>query len=102
MEKYRDIDEDELLKKLTEEELQRLEDELEELDPDVGHTHTHTHIYIYIYMYVYVSIYTRTVQYINTHIMHNTHTVHTHRVKSWLTFISSFLRVTSQMSTIEK
>ncbi|KAK2815923.1 hypothetical protein Q5P01_026390 [Channa striata] len=34
MEKYRDIDEDELLKKLTEEELQRLEDELEELDPD--------------------------------------------------------------------
>lgn len=36
MEKYRDIDEDELLKKLTEEELQRLEDELEELDPDVS------------------------------------------------------------------
>lgn len=34
MEKYRDIDEDELLKKLSEEELQRLEDELEELDPD--------------------------------------------------------------------
>ncbi|XP_036372840.1 tropomodulin-1-like isoform X2 [Megalops cyprinoides] len=34
MEKYRDVDEDELLKKLTEEELQRLEDELEELDPD--------------------------------------------------------------------
>ncbi|CAL8333178.1 unnamed protein product [Lota lota] len=34
MEKYRDIDEDDLLKKLTEEELQRLEDELEELDPD--------------------------------------------------------------------
>lgn len=36
MEKYRDIDEDELLKKLSEEELQRLEDELEELDPDVS------------------------------------------------------------------
>ena len=35
MEKYRDIDEDDLLKKLTEEELQRLENELEELDPDV-------------------------------------------------------------------
>lgn len=34
MEKYRDVDEDELLQKLTEEELQRLEDELEELDPD--------------------------------------------------------------------
>nr|XP_020474113.1 tropomodulin-1 [Monopterus albus] len=34
MEKYRDVDEDELLKKLSEEELQRLEDELEELDPD--------------------------------------------------------------------
>uniref|UniRef100_A0A672JL14 Tropomodulin 1 n=1 Tax=Salarias fasciatus TaxID=181472 RepID=A0A672JL14_SALFA len=34
MEKYRDIDEDELLKKLSEEELQRLEDELDELDPD--------------------------------------------------------------------
>ncbi len=36
MEKYRDIDEDELLQKLSEEELQRLEDELEELDPDVS------------------------------------------------------------------
>lgn len=36
MEKYRDIDEDELLTKLSEEELQRLEDELEELDPDVS------------------------------------------------------------------
>ncbi|KAI1887782.1 hypothetical protein AGOR_G00193910 [Albula goreensis] len=34
MEKYRDVDEDELLKKLSEEELQMLEDELEELDPD--------------------------------------------------------------------
>uniref|UniRef100_A0AAY4CZX4 Tropomodulin 1 n=2 Tax=Denticeps clupeoides TaxID=299321 RepID=A0AAY4CZX4_9TELE len=34
MEKYRDVDEDELLKKLSEEELRRLEDELEELDPD--------------------------------------------------------------------
>lgn len=39
MEKYRDIDEDELLKKLSEEELQRLEDELEELDPDVSWEH---------------------------------------------------------------
>lgn len=36
MEKYRDVDEDELLQKLSEEELQRLEDELEELDPDVS------------------------------------------------------------------
>lgn len=36
MDKYRDVDEDELLKKLSEEELQRLEDELEELDPDVS------------------------------------------------------------------
>ncbi|XP_077574618.1 tropomodulin-1 isoform X2 [Stigmatopora nigra] len=34
MDKYKDIDEDELLMKLSEEELQRLEDELEELDPD--------------------------------------------------------------------
>ncbi|XP_012686770.1 tropomodulin-1 isoform X2 [Clupea harengus] len=34
MEKYRDVDEDELLKKLSEEELERLEDELQELDPD--------------------------------------------------------------------
>lgn len=36
MEKYRDVDEDELLQKLSEEELRRLEDELEELDPDVS------------------------------------------------------------------
>ncbi|TSN95673.1 Tropomodulin-1 [Bagarius yarrelli] len=34
MEKYRDVDEDELLQKLSEEELRKLEDELEELDPD--------------------------------------------------------------------
>uniref|UniRef100_W5N004 Tropomodulin 1 n=2 Tax=Lepisosteus oculatus TaxID=7918 RepID=W5N004_LEPOC len=34
LEKYRDVDEDEILKKLSEEELRRLEDELEELDPD--------------------------------------------------------------------
>ncbi|KAM6972059.1 tropomodulin-1 isoform 2-T3 [Aplochiton taeniatus] len=34
MDKYRDVDEDELLKKLTDDELRRLEDELEELDPD--------------------------------------------------------------------
>ncbi|XP_018615032.1 tropomodulin-1-like isoform X3 [Scleropages formosus] len=32
--KYRDVDEDELLKKLSEVELQKLQDELEELDPD--------------------------------------------------------------------
>lgn len=36
MEKYRDVDEDELLQNLSEEELRRLEDELEELDPDVS------------------------------------------------------------------
>lgn len=36
MDKYRDVDEDELLTKLSEEELKRLEDELEELDPDVS------------------------------------------------------------------
>ncbi len=36
MDKYRDVDEDELLLKLSEEELRRLEDELEELDPDVS------------------------------------------------------------------
>ncbi|KAM4810029.1 tropomodulin-1 isoform 1-T1 [Rhinophrynus dorsalis] len=34
LEKYRDVDEDELLNKLTEEELRALEGELEELDPD--------------------------------------------------------------------
>ncbi|XP_062334871.1 tropomodulin-1 isoform X1 [Osmerus eperlanus] len=34
MEKYRDVDEDLLLQKLTEDELLRLEDELQELDPD--------------------------------------------------------------------
>ena len=36
MEKYRDVDEDVLLQKLTEDELLRLEDELQELDPDVS------------------------------------------------------------------
>lgn len=36
MEKYRDVDEDELLQNLSEEDLRRLEDELEELDPDVS------------------------------------------------------------------
>lgn len=41
MEKYRDVDEDELLQKLSEEELRRLEDELEELDPDVSALKTH-------------------------------------------------------------
>lgn len=35
LEKYRDVDEDDLLRKLSEEEIQQLEDELEELDPDV-------------------------------------------------------------------
>ncbi|XP_042192500.1 tropomodulin-1 isoform X2 [Callorhinchus milii] len=34
LEKYRDVDEDELLTKLSEEEIRQLEDELEELDPD--------------------------------------------------------------------
>ncbi|XP_020383995.1 tropomodulin-1 isoform X1 [Rhincodon typus] len=34
LEKYRDVDEDDLLRKLSEEEIQQLEDELEELDPD--------------------------------------------------------------------
>ncbi|XP_005998491.1 tropomodulin-1 [Latimeria chalumnae] len=34
LEKYRDLDEDEILQKLSEEELRALEDELEELDPD--------------------------------------------------------------------
>lgn len=40
MEKYRDVDEDELLQKLSEEELKRLEDELQELDPDVSSGHS--------------------------------------------------------------
>ncbi|XP_067839424.1 tropomodulin-1 isoform X3 [Heptranchias perlo] len=34
LEKYRDVDEEDLLRKLSEEEIQQLEDELEELDPD--------------------------------------------------------------------
>ncbi|KAM4709600.1 tropomodulin-1 [Discoglossus pictus] len=34
LEKYRDVDEDEILKKMTEDELRALEGELEELDPD--------------------------------------------------------------------
>uniref|UniRef100_UPI00398E41EB tropomodulin-1 isoform X2 n=1 Tax=Pristiophorus japonicus TaxID=55135 RepID=UPI00398E41EB len=34
LEKYRDVDEDDLLRKLSEEEIQQLEVELEELDPD--------------------------------------------------------------------
>lgn len=40
MDKYREIDEEELLTKLSEEELKRLEDELEELDPDVSEEET--------------------------------------------------------------
>lgn len=36
LEKYKDIDEDELLGKLSEEELKQLETTLEELDPEVG------------------------------------------------------------------
>lgn len=36
LEKYRDLDEDEILGALTEEELRTLESELDELDPDVS------------------------------------------------------------------
>lgn len=36
LEKYKDVNEDELLNKLTEEELKQLECALEELDPEVG------------------------------------------------------------------
>jgi hypothetical protein len=36
LEKYRDLDEDEILGALTEEELRTLENELDELDPDVS------------------------------------------------------------------
>lgn len=36
LEKYRDLDEDEILEALTEEELRTLENELDELDPDVS------------------------------------------------------------------
>lgn len=36
LEKYRDLDEDEILRALTEEELRTLENELDELDPDVS------------------------------------------------------------------
>lgn len=36
LEKYRDLDEDKILGTLTEEELRKLENELEELDPDVS------------------------------------------------------------------
>lgn len=38
LEKYRDLDEDEILGALTEEELRTLENELDELDPDVSGT----------------------------------------------------------------
>lgn len=36
LEKYRDLDEDKILGTLTEEELRQLENDLEELDPDVS------------------------------------------------------------------
>ena len=45
MEKYRDVDEDVLLQKLTEDELLRLEDELQELDPDVSPPSTSRALY---------------------------------------------------------
>lgn len=57
MEKYRDVDEDELLKKLSEEELRMLEDELEELDPDVSHrgyphvTPVHSPVHLFIHFF---------------------------------------------------
>lgn len=40
LEKYRDLDEDKILGALTEEELRKLENELEELDPDVSNFYT--------------------------------------------------------------
>lgn len=36
LEKYRDIDEDEILKTLSPEELEQLDCELQEMDPEVG------------------------------------------------------------------
>lgn len=38
LEKYKEIDEDEILNKLSEEELKQLENALEEIDPEVTHT----------------------------------------------------------------
>lgn len=46
LEKYRDVDEDEILNKLTDDEIRALEGELEELDPDVSST-----IYILIELF---------------------------------------------------
>lgn len=37
LEKYKEIDEDEILNKLSEEELKQLENALEEIDPEVTH-----------------------------------------------------------------
>lgn len=44
LEKYKEINEDEILDKLSEEELKQLENALEEMDPEVMTTHTsYTH-----------------------------------------------------------
>lgn len=42
LEKYKEIDEDEILDKLSEEELKQLESALDEIDPEVRHTFLHT------------------------------------------------------------
>lgn len=39
LEKYRDIDEDEILRTLSPEELEQLDCELQEMDPEVGYPH---------------------------------------------------------------
>lgn len=41
LEKYKEIDEDEILDKLSEEELKQLESALDEIDPEVRHTLGH-------------------------------------------------------------
>lgn len=42
LEKYKEIDEDEILDKLSEEELKQLESALDEIDPEVRHTFIHS------------------------------------------------------------
>ncbi len=43
LEKYKEIDEDDILNKLSEEELKQLESALDEIDPEVRHRHLSSH-----------------------------------------------------------
>lgn len=50
LEKYKEIDEDEILNKLSEEELKQLESALEEMDPEVTTRRTLSYVSIYIHV----------------------------------------------------